>query len=258
MYMRMLRLEIAAGARNGIRDLYEERVIARVRGTEGCRLILLLQDEERPTHIVSVTLWDDATAAARYEAGPLFADIMDEVRRRNIPGDGETRVRLSDAQRLEVETLPQEPSITGYRVYARRDFSPDDRGHDPRIRTTQYTRLVTQKIAAGQGENFRAIYTDEVLPVLGNTPGCLAVYLLENLDEPREFVSLTVWENRDRAEDYERSGLFLELVNRVSPTYPQLMRWKLTLESQGVRRARTSEDMETEHCRIVTGWLADG
>ena len=228
MFMRLVRLTIKVPAQATLRELFEERIIPQVRKIKGCRWIILLQNQKQTEEVVSVTLWQTKKDAENYDSSEIFAGILEEIRERDIIDSTEWKIQLSEDQQLEYVPVKQDPEVSHFTVFERKDVKEIHAGGESRIKATLYTRIVTQKIETGQTDNFRKIYSEEILPALEATPGCLSVFLLGNIHDKREIVSLTVWESRKVAVDYEKSGLFIELVNRVKSTYPQLMQWKLT------------------------------
>ena len=63
----------------------------------------------------------------------------------------------------------------------------------------------------------------------------------------------TMWESKEDADDYEKSGRFDELTEKLKHTFAELYQWKMTLEKEGVRQAVTSEDLAVKYYSIVTG-----
>jgi heme-degrading monooxygenase HmoA len=64
--------------------------------------------------------------------------------------------------------------------------------------------------------------------------------LLQNVDDPRECISLTIWESQRTASVYEESGLFPELLNSLRPYFIESNDWELKL----------SDDLSIEYTPI--------
>jgi heme-degrading monooxygenase HmoA len=76
---------------------------------------------------------------------------------------------------------------------------------------------------------FEKFYEDDVLPQLQKIPGCLFAGLINSRPEENEFASLTFWEHQQQAEDYERSSIFENLVNKARPFLSESSEWKIHL-----------------------------
>jgi heme-degrading monooxygenase HmoA len=88
---------------------------------------------------------------------------------------------------------------------------------------------------------------------LRKVPGCKYAFLTQNLQQEDEFFSITIWENKQAAENYEKSGLFKEYIGKVQHTFADLYQWKMKLEEQSGKKVVTSEDAALEQYSVVTG-----
>ncbi|HEV2480948.1 MAG TPA: antibiotic biosynthesis monooxygenase [Puia sp.] len=68
-------------------------------------------------------------------------------------------------------------------------------------------------------EDFKKMYREQILPVIRNQKGNLGAWLLEPMNEKDQFISLTEWISMADAEQYESSGTYLELVNKVKSRF---------------------------------------
>ncbi len=85
-------------------------------------------------------------------------------------------------------------------------------------------------------EEFKKFYESDVLTSLHNTDGCLFAGLIKSKPEESEFISLTFWQTRQQAEDYESSGAFTKLFEKAKAYLAESVEWKIHL----------TEDMELE------------
>jgi quinol monooxygenase YgiN len=102
-------------------------------------------------------------------------------------------------------------------------------------------------------DEFRALYQDTIIPALEKTRGCCSAYLMENLENGEEVISITIWENQRAAEEYEKSGRFEAMIEVVKHCYTRLFQWKMSLAREGEKQARTSDDMRIDHYQMVSG-----
>ncbi len=72
-------------------------------------------------------------------------------------------------------------------------------------------------------------YVRSVLPALRTTKGCVFASLLQDLRQPQECVSLTIWNSRRESEAYEQSGLYERLLALLRPHFAESTEWKLGL-----------------------------
>lgn len=68
-------------------------------------------------------------------------------------------------------------------------------------------------------EQAKKMYRDEIVPVVRVQKGNLDCRLLEPMDNSDEYISMTTWETKADAENYESSGKYQELVDKVKKDY---------------------------------------
>lgn len=68
-----------------------------------------------------------------------------------------------------------------------------------------FIRMTFAKIKPNQGNAARRLYLDEVIPAHKNHQGLRFVHLLESL-ENNEAITVTVWDTKQDAQAYEKSG----------------------------------------------------
>jgi len=100
-----------------------------------------------------------------------------------------------------------------------------------------FLRMVTHIIRAEESAKNADTYARSVLSALRETPGCVFASLIQNVDNPQECISLTVWTSRKDSTDYEESGLYARLVDSLRPYFRESNEWKLEL----------SEDLSLEY-----------
>jgi heme-degrading monooxygenase HmoA len=93
------------------------------------------------------------------------------------------------------------------------------------IRLTSFTPL------PGRVDDLRKTYRENLLPAIKSQPGSIDAMLLEPADGAGEFVSLTMWRDRESAEAYDSAGTYGRLVGHVS----QLFEGRPTLRSYEVK-----------------------
>lgn len=82
-----------------------------------------------------------------------------------------------------------------------------------------YARLTFAKALPEQFDRFRKIYNEEIVPVVRQQKGFVNIFLLEPTNKAEDFISMTQWENKQFADQYEASGLYKELVGKLKDLF---------------------------------------
>lgn len=103
-----------------------------------------------------------------------------------------------------------------------------------------FLRMVTHTIRSEEAENMAESYQTLVLSTLRSIRGCIFASLLQNTDNPKECISLTIWKSQKDSLDYEESGRFKQLVESLRPFFVESNEYTLQL----------SEDLSLEYIPI--------
>jgi len=98
-------------------------------------------------------------------------------------------------------------------------------------------RLVHLKAKSEKVGVLKSFYDAIIIPELEKIEGALFAGLLLNNTDVTEGISLTLWESKQHAEEYEGSGLFEKFVDQAKPFLAESTEWKIQL----------SEDLELEY-----------
>lgn len=90
-------------------------------------------------------------------------------------------------------------------------------------------RLVQAKYKPDSLSKLRQVYDESIIPRLQTVPGCLCACLIKSEVIRNEGVSLTLWDSKEHAEDYEKSGVFQELLGKAKPYLSDSSEWKIQL-----------------------------
>jgi heme-degrading monooxygenase HmoA len=105
-----------------------------------------------------------------------------------------------------------------------------------------FLRMVTHIIRVEESEKNAETYARAVLTALRETQGCIFASLIQNIGNPQECISLTLWASRNESIAYEESGLYAHLVDSLRPYFLESTDWKLEL----------SEDLSLEYLPTQT------
>jgi len=245
--MRLLQLKAKPEGLELSRDFYDSTVIPRLRTVKGCRFARLIQNRQDKTELISMTLWESEKEAEDFEKSPVFEQIMFDIKPL-LAESSEWKVQLSEKMELEYKPEIEEPTVQSFPVSTQKDLKSEK----PCDSSPVYMRIVSHKLQKGKLSEFKTLYRKEIIPVLQKIEGCCYAYLMENLQSGEEILSVTIWDSRWSAEDYERSGQFDRLVEKVKHTFSQLNQWKMALSKDPDRKAKTSDDTKVDHYQIVS------
>ncbi len=247
MFMRLVQLNVELQYIDDFRDAYKTEVIERLQKMPGCKFVGLIENGTEESEFISLTLWDTQEQAESYEKGGIYSELLGKIMP-YLQNSSEWKIQLSENLELEYKQVTEEPVIKKYNVQVQTDkeaVSTDT--------SRLYVRIVSLSIQEGKEEEFKKIYADQIIPTLLSTPGCKYAYLTQNIQDQYGFISVTIWDSKQDADQYESSGKFNEMVDKVSHTFSQFYRWKMSLEKEYDANIKTSEDMKVEKYNLVTG-----
>ena len=248
MFMRFTYLKINPEYQELLPPFYNNIVLPELQKIKGCLFGGLVKNSENSEDYVSVTIWNSREQAESYEKGESFARLMDKIKP-YLAESSEWKVHLSEDLELDYDSGLEEPVIREYRVTTQKllDEEQVNRGNP------LYVRLVSVKLQEGKLSEFRRLYAEEIVPVLQKTKGCRYIYLTESLQGDNEIISITVWDSKKDADEYENSGQFDELIHKVKHTFSHFYQWKMQLEKEDGSKLRTSDDLKVDYYGMVSG-----
>ena len=97
---------------------------------------------------------------------------------------------------------------------------------------SMFLRMVTHAAQVDKVVQMVETYDRRIIGSFRSTPGCVFASLLQNINAPSECISLTIWQSQQFAMDYEKGGLFKELVESLRPYFVESNEWKLELTEE--------------------------
>ncbi|HEX7574389.1 MAG TPA: antibiotic biosynthesis monooxygenase [Bacteroidota bacterium] len=250
MFMRIVHLRLDPNRLLELRRMYPAVIIAELSHTPGCLYAGLLQSVDHPDLGISLTLWNSAADAESYEKTGAYRRLLDQSRP-YLAESPEWTVHMSDDMQREYAPVEQEPPVSRYESSGKTDpsiFSAPGKGR-------LYLRIVSLHVRRGMLEEFTSLYRQEIIPGLRRIPGYRFAFLSGGSDDSHELISVTIWNSKSDAEQYEKSGEFDALTERVSHTLEDSTRWNT--EEQGVERAVGSDDMTVSGYALIVGQVFD-
>jgi len=246
--MRLLKIQVKSDKTDILRSFYDAIVINELQKIEGCLFASLLQSNNESKEWISLTLWDSKNNADAYQKSGLYQRLLDQAKP-FLEESSEWKVQLSE--NLELEYLPdeEESDLEQFTV------SVHERTKQGLFKqhSKMYVRIVSHILQKNKIGEFRDIYQDSIIPALRYTEGCCYAYLIESMRQDNEVISVTIWNTKEDAQNYEKSGKFDELVNKLRPTFSQFYQWKMALDDNTENKVRTSDDLKIKDYQVVTG-----
>lgn len=248
MFMRLVHLHISGEYESSFKQLYNISVLPQLQKMDGCNMADLIKSNTEKGKYISLTLWDEKHQAEKYEKSEAFKNLSSQVNM-FLSESSEWKVQLSDNYKLEYKPVIEAPFRKNYTVSA----STQSKDIENSKRQRMFTRIVSIKIELDKLNEFKTIYSKEIIPSLEATKGCSFTFLVEGIKEENEFLSVTVWEEKSYADEYENSGKFLEQIAKVRHTFSKFYLWKMKLEQNSTGKVETSEDMKVDNYTVITG-----
>jgi heme-degrading monooxygenase HmoA len=80
-------------------------------------------------------------------------------------------------------------------------------------------RLTFLSVLTEDAEDLKKTYNEEIVPVIKSQRGNIGAWLLEPTDDRDDFISLTEWISKTDADNYESSGTYKALVDKVKEKF---------------------------------------
>ncbi|MCU0453145.1 MAG: antibiotic biosynthesis monooxygenase [Bacteroidetes bacterium] len=246
MIIRFVQMRAADTNGANLKLAYERLVIPALRATAGCRSASLLQKNGDPQVCISMTTWRSIDDAERYERSGEFKKLLDGLQPYFAEAD-DWKLGLRPDLTVSFEPVVNEPIVQRFEVAA------EGASSTPSAFIPDYLRVVSHRIRPGAAGIFRKIYEDQVLPLLRVQEGYRRAYLVEDPTDINKLLSVTAWSSKRDADRYERSGLFLTLLERLAPTLTDLAHWKLSGQTADHARIATSDDVAVDGYTLLIG-----
>jgi heme-degrading monooxygenase HmoA len=246
MFMRIVHLKVDFNRLLEVRQMYPAIVIAELSHTPGCVYAGLLQSVDNTDIGISLTLWNSAADAESYEKTGAYRKLLDQFRP-YLAESPEWTIHMSDDMQLQYAPVEQDPDISRYESSG---------GADPSVLSTPgkerlFLRILSLHVRRGMLEEFNSLYRGEIVPGLRRIAGFRSAFLTGRTNDPHELISVTIWNSRSDADQYEKTGEFASMNERIGHTLEDSTRWKTG--EQRVERALGSDDMTVSGYTLIVG-----
>ena len=247
MFMRLVQLKVRPDSTSQMKSSYEKEIVPELEKVDGCRFASLAQSAAQPDEFISLTLWESPDAADRYVRDGTYARLLDKVTA-YFATAAEWKVQLTADQMIEYLPGVEEPEVKAYNVSPIPQTSTPS--EDP---GTLFVRVLSLRLRPGKIDELKQIYQSRILPVLHITKGCRYAYLTESASDKDEVISMTVWNSKEDADEYDQDGTFSMLLRETSHLLSGLYQWKMALGREQGRKTVSSEDLSVKGFSVVTG-----
>jgi heme-degrading monooxygenase HmoA len=231
--------------------LYLTRVIPELQKMPGCLYVGLVKSDLHSDEGISMSIWDSQEHAEDFAKSGLFEQYLEGIRP-YLADSSEWKMQLSKDLTLEYQPVTEEPVLKAYTSIVEADTKMPAENQ----LSSMYLRILSLRIQPGLVDEFEKIYKEDVFPILSRVKGCRYAFMTESTQEKNEALSLTIWDSKQDAMDFETSPLFDELVGKLGYTFSGLFQWKMELEERG-KKVVTSADLRSKYYTIVTGKAFD-
>jgi heme-degrading monooxygenase HmoA len=109
-----------------------------------------------------------------------------------------------------------------------------------------FLRFVHLKVKKERAAEFARFYEARIIPALQDTPGCLYASLLQPTAGDDECISMTTWRSAEAAEEYEKSGLYDELLDESDEFMADATEWQVRLSDDSKTEVPALHDPDVE------------
>jgi len=197
---------------------------------------------------LSLTLWEDQLSAETYEKSGEYHKLLEQANPYLAESD-EWTIQLSENLELEYLPVTEEPVLKEFSVTVQTKENIKDEESNKNL----HVRIVSMTVAETKLKEYRELYKNEIIPALQKTKGCRFVFLTENHKKHNEVLSITIWDNVSSSKEYENSGGFSALFEKVEHTMSEQYKWKKAIDKMPGHYSLTTEDMRVSHYELVIG-----
>jgi heme-degrading monooxygenase HmoA len=247
MFTRFFHAKIRPGKEGEFKRFYTDEILPALQHAPGCLYGSLIQSTENSEDFISFSLWDTQGSIRGWEQSSKYTLLLQKSREFFVSST-EWRVQLTKELKLEYTPVLEEPIVRSYREATA--VKPHELSQA--FSGSMYVRLTSAKIAPDKLGELQEIYKNEIIPALHCVSGCRYAFLVDTPAES-EVISVTIWDSKDQADDYERSGIFESLVERVRHTFSQVYQWKMQLAEETHGATVTSDELTVKPYQVVVG-----
>ena len=249
MFMRILQLKLNSDFINDFKAFYEETVEPKLQTIDGCLFASLIKSKPDKDEFISLTFWKTQQQAENYENSGVFNELIEQAKPYFSEASDEWKIQLTEDMEIQYSQENEKPVINKYNVAVQN-------GTDTSLikqNDSMFLRIVSLKIQPGKMDEFKKLYHEIVIPSFKKAPGCRNAFLTQSISEDSDFISVSVWDDKESAVKHESGKEYNEMIDKVKHTFSQFYLWKMSLDRDRQSKIKTTEDMKVGHYDVVTG-----
>ena len=249
MFMRILQLPVNPDSIDEFKTFYEETVEPKLQTVDGCLFASLIKSKPDKDDFISLTFWKTQKQAENYENSDVFKTLLDQARTFFSDSTDEWKIQLTENMEIQYTQENEEPVISKYNVAVQNGSDKSLINQDDSL----FLRIVSIKIHPGKMDEFKKLYSEVVIPSFKKAPGCRNAFLNQSTSEDSDFISVSVWDDKESAVKHESGKEYNEMIDKVKHTFSQYYLWKMSLDRSRNATIKTTEDLKVGHYDVVTG-----
>jgi quinol monooxygenase YgiN len=249
MFMRILQLNLDPKFIEDFKSFYEDTVEPKLQTVDGCLFASLIKSKPDKDEFISLTFWRTQQQAENYENSDVFKNLIDQAKPYFSETTDEWKIQLTEDMQIQYTPAEEEPVINKYNVAVQNGSDKSIIKQDD----SMFLRIVSIKIQPGKMDEFKKLYSEVVIPSFKKAPGCRNAFLTQSISEGSDFISVSVWEDKESAVAHETSDEYNDMINKVKHTFSQFYLWRMSLDKERRSTVKTTDDMKVGHYDVVTG-----
>ena len=249
MFMRILNLNIDPKFIDEFKTFYEDTVEPKLQTVDGCLFASLIKSKPDKEEYCSLTFWKTQKQAEDYENSEVFKSLIEQAKPYLSETTDEWKIQLTENMEIQYTQPEEEPIATKYNVTVQN-------GTDKSLikqNDSMFLRIVSLKIQDGKMDEFKKLYSEVVIPAFKKAEGCRNAFLTQSISEGHDFISVSIWDNKDYALKHESSDEYNAMIDKVKHTFSQFYLWRMSLDKEHHSTIKTTDDMKIGHYDVVTG-----
>ena len=249
MFMRILQLKLNPDYIQEFKNFYKDTVEPRLQNVDGCLFASLIKSKPDKDEFISLTFWKTHTLAENYEQSDVFRNLTELAKPYLYESDDEWKIQLSENMEIQYSHEDEEPAIKKYNV----EVQNGSENNLVKNSETMFLRIVSLKIQQHHLDEFKRLYADVVIPSFKQAKGCHNAFLTQSIIEDIDFISVSVWDNKNSAVEYETGNEYKDMLDKVKHTFSHFYLWRMSLDQGHNRTIKSTDDMKVGHYDVVTG-----
>lgn len=248
MFMRLLQLKINPVYNEELAKFYRETVSPKLQTISGCIFAALIKSKPDENEFISLTFWQTQKHAEDYENSSTFQELLDQAKP-YLSDSSEWKIQLSEDMEINYLKDIEIPAAKKYVIDVQKEEAKKIEVNNNKM----FVRIVSIKVQGNKMDEFKKIYAETIIPAFRETKGCRYAFLTHSINNNEDFLSITIWDCKEDASNFETSGSYMTLINKVKHTFSQFYLWKMSLEKQYNSQVKTSDDLTVGNYDVVTG-----